>query len=60
MYKTETDQGGNRYEKDFALVLALCLTLTSLCAFAENEKYTIVVMPKQVGITYFEARARRR
>lgn len=42
-------------KKIFALVLALCLTLTSLCAFAENEKYTIVVMPKQVGITYFEA-----
>ena len=41
-------------KKCFALVLALCLVLSSLCAFAE-EGYTIVVMPKQVGITYFES-----
>ena len=41
-------------KKCFALVLALCLVLSSLCAFAEGE-YTIVVMPKQVGITYFES-----
>ena len=42
-------------KKCLALAVALCLILASFCAFAEEEEYTIVVMPKQVGITYFEA-----
>ena len=41
-------------KKLFALVLAVAILLTSVAALAEG-KYTIVVMPKQVGITYFEA-----
>ncbi len=42
-------------KKIVTLILALCLILTSVSALAENGKYTIVVMPKQVGITYFES-----
>ena len=41
-------------KKVFALVLALCMLLASVGAIAEDA-YTIVVMPKQVGIPYFEA-----
>lgn len=39
-------------KKIITLVLAACMMLTSFCALAESDKYTIVVMPKQVGITY--------
>lgn len=42
-------------KKIITLVLAACMMLTSFCALAESDKYTIVVMPKQVGITYFES-----
>ena len=38
-------------KKIITLVLAACMMLTSFCALAESDKYTIVVMPKQVGIT---------
>lgn len=43
-------------KKVFVLVMVLSLVLTAfVSAFADDEPYTIVVMPKQVGITYFEA-----
>ncbi len=43
-------------KKAMFLVLIACLLLSSVCAFAaDSEEYTIVVMPKQIGITYFES-----
>ena len=47
-------KGETIMKKVFALVLALCMLLASVGAIAEDA-YTIVVMPKQVGIPYFEA-----
>lgn len=41
-------------KKVFAWMVTVVLLLTSAVALAE-EKDTIVVMPKQIGITYFEA-----
>lgn len=41
-------------KKLIGLVLVVAMLLTSVASLAEG-KYTIVVMPKQIGITYFEA-----
>lgn len=42
-------------KKFFAIALAMVLTLSCFAAFAEEDEMTIVVMPKLVGIPYFNA-----
>ena len=45
-------------KKLVVLILSLAMLMTTVAAFAEGaseDAYTIVVMPKLIGITYFEA-----